>query len=210
MSRTRPGLGTILIGLGVLSVAGCTGGSDSDPSTAATSIAPVAPATIPAGFTVTTGAGYQFGLPTAVNFVADSTQSTDNGLVKRWRYAVTPKGPFCVVVTTEQANFDGQFPESVVQLFAANTQPDQQTVRNEVMRPNPPGTIGGVDQESTFTGKLDDGTTFRSHLYQRKYLTPKRSLIALTVGGPEANSAQCQYAAIIKTFSVISDPAVSG
>ena len=200
---------TIVLGLGVLSVTSCSadsGGSEekaSDPArTPSAPAASAAPATIPPGFETVTGATYRFGLPTGVNFVADSERVTDaGGLVKRWRYAVHPNGPYCVVVATEQANFDGQFPESVIQLFAANTQPEQHTLRNEVLRPNPPGTIGGVDQESTFLGKLDDGSTFPSHLYQRKYLTPGHSLIALTVGGPEANSAECQYAKIIGTFA---------
>jgi hypothetical protein len=219
----RGTVGAVLLGLGVLSAAGCSGNSGSPGSsgsgssgsgsgstapdaagpTSTASAAPAAPAPIPPGFTAVTGATYRFGLPAAVSFAVDSERVTDEGgLVKRWRYAVTPSGPFCVVVATEQANFTGQFPESVVQLFAANTQPEQQTLRNEVMRPNPPGTIGGVDQESTFTGTSDDGSTFPSHLYQRKFLTPGRSLIALTVGGPEANSAECQYSAIIRSFSV--------
>jgi hypothetical protein len=213
-ARMRGTVGLILLALGALVLASCTGSSGDGPSeptastsegapaTAATTAAPASPAPIPAGFQTVTGATYQFGLPTTVTFAVDSERVTDEGgLVKRWRYAVTPTGPYCVVVATEQANFNGQFPESVVQLFAANTQPEQHTLRNEVMRPNPPGTIGGVDQESTFLGRLDDGSTFDSHFYQRKYLTPGRSLIALSVGGPEANSAACQYAAIIGSFS---------
>lgn len=211
--RMRGPLGLLLLAVGVLVLTSCTAGSDPGPSeatpsasdgTPTASAAPASPAPIPAGFQTVTGATYRFGLPASVTFEIDSERATDDGgLVKRWRYAVTPNGPYCVVVATEQANFAGRFPESVVQVFAANTQPDQHTLRNEVMRPNPPGTIGGVDQESTFLGRLDDGSTFTSHFYQRKYLTPGGSLIALSVGGPEANSASCQYAAIIGSFSAI-------
>jgi hypothetical protein len=208
--RMRGTAGTILLGLGVLSAAGCSGGSSggapqpkptptgSVGSAASTS----APAAMPAGFKTVGGTAYRFGLPTSPAFVLDDQRVTDNGsLVKRWRYAVTPNGPFCLAEAVEQADFTGQFPESVVALFAANTQPDQHTLRNEVMKPNPPGTIGGVDQESTFTGRLDDGTSFPSHFYQRKYLTSGHSLIALAVAGPEAKSAQCQLATILSTFS---------
>jgi hypothetical protein len=74
-------------------------------------------------------------------------------------------------------------------------------VRNQVMTPAPAGALGGVDQESTFTGTLDDGTTFPSHLYQRKFLTPGASLVALTVAGPQDQVETCRLAEIVKTFS---------
>jgi hypothetical protein len=205
--RMRGAAGTILLGFGVLSVAGCSGGSSGGasppkPTAAGSAASTSAPAAMPASFKTVGGTAYRFGLPTSPEFVLDEQRVTDNGsLVKRWRYAVTPNGPFCLAEAVEQADFTGQFPESVVELFAANTQPDQHTLRTEVMKPNPPGTIGGVDQESTFTGRLDDGTTFPSHFYQHKYLTPGHSLIALAVAGPEANSAQCQLATILSTFS---------
>jgi hypothetical protein len=69
------------------------------------------------------------------------------------------------------------------------------------MQPNPAGTIGGVDQEATLSATLDDGKKVPAQLFQRKYLTPGRSLIAISVAGPTANSAQCQYSAIIQSFS---------
>ena len=198
------GLGSIL--LGAIFLTACSGGSDdgpgqSQPTPAGSSAAATATA-LPAGFTPVGGTAYRFGLPSDVRFVLDQQRVTDDGsVVKRWRYAITPKGPFCLAEAAEQANFDGQFPQSVVELFAANTQPDQHTLRNEVMPVNPAGTIGGVNQESTFTGRLDDGSTFASHFYQRKYLTSGHSLIALAVGGPEDQRERCRMAEIIGSFA---------
>jgi hypothetical protein len=207
-------LGTALIGVIAMVAAGCSGGDDTPPAASPTtsasapaanptpSAAPASPAPLPAGFTRVSGTAFQFGLPAALKFVADGRTVTENGaLERRWRYAVTPSGPFCVVVSVEQPRFTGQFPESVLQLFDAKTQPGQHTLRNATMQPAPPGTIGGVDQESTFTGTTDDGATFPSHLYQRKFLTPGQSLIALTVAGPQAQVGLCRYQEIIGTFS---------
>src|SRR4051794_8336604 len=110
-ARMRGTVGTIMLGLGVLSVAGCSGSSGNGGDGQARSTAPASPvpaspaspAAIPAGFTTITGATYQFGVPAALSFAVDSERVTDEGgLIKRWRYAITPKGPFCVVVTTEQ------------------------------------------------------------------------------------------------------------
>ncbi len=196
----------LLIGLGVLSLTACSGDSSgdvSDPPNATSSAAAAATeAAVPAGFKAISGTAYRFALPTDVAFVLDEERVTDDGqVVKRWRYAVTPTGPFCLAQTVEQADFTGAFPESVVALFAAGSQPDQKILRNEAMQPNPAGTRGGVDQESTFTGTLDDGTSFSNHLYQRKFLTPGNSLITLVVAGPETNSAQCHLPEIIGTFA---------
>lgn len=198
----------LLAGGLALTVSGCSGssgggsGASGTPTAAPTSAAPANPEALPAGFRTLKGESYQFGLPATVPFLKDSSVVTaDGGLETRWRYAIEPNGPFCVVVAVEQAEFDGEFPASVVALFASNSQPDQKTLRNQEMSPAPAGTVGGVDQESTFTGKLDDGTTFPSHLYQRKYLTPGGSLIALTVAGPQAQAEQCRLPEIIKSFS---------
>jgi len=181
-----------------------SGVKDATPTNSASSSTSItgAAVTMPAGFATASGTAYQFGLPSNLKFVAnDGTVTDDGGLMRRWRYAITPSGPFCIIVGVEQAQFTGQFPASVLALFDAKTQPDQKTLRNAVMTPVPAGTIGGVDQESTFTGSLDDGTTFPAHLYQRKYLTTDRSLIALTVAGPESHRAECQLSMIINTFS---------
>jgi hypothetical protein len=196
----------LLLGLGVLSLAACSADSTGDTAvaqqTSAGAAAAGTEAAVPAGFTAISGTALRFALPTDVAFVQDEDRVTDDGqVVKRWRFAVTPTGPFCLALTVEQADFTGDYPGSVVALFAANTQPDQKTLRNEVMQPNPPKTIGGVDQESTFTSTLDDGTTVASHFYQRKYLTPGHSLITLGVAGPETELAACHLPEIIGTFA---------
>ena len=191
-----------------MAAVGC-GGSDPEPAgttsasaSPSATAAPASPAPLPAGFRPVSGTAYTFGLPATVPFLADQPIVTDDGgLETRWRYAVKPNGPFCVVVATEQARFSGQFPQSALALFASNSQPDQKTVRNAEMKPAPAGAVSGVDQESTFTGTLDDGTTFPSHLYQRKFLTPGGSLIALTVGGPEDQASACRLKDIVASFS---------
>lgn len=193
--------------VGGVAMTACSGSDETaapaaTPAATSATAAPAAPAPLPAGFTTVKGTAYQFGLPTALNFVPEAPLTTaDGGVERRWRHAIAPNGPFCVVVAVEQANFTGDFPQSVVALFDAKTQPDQTTIVNKVMSPAPAGAVGGVDQESTFTGTLSDGSTFPSHLYQRKYLTPGRSLVALTVGGPEDQAATCRLPEIITSFS---------
>ncbi len=193
----------LLIGLGLLAPAACSAGSGSDPAgrtSVPTESAGAAAATgpVPAGFEPITGTALRFALPASPVFTADATTVTEDGqLVRRWRHAITPKGPFCLVETVEQAHFAGAFPASVVELFAAGEQLDQHTLLNRVMTPAPPGTLGGVDQESTFTGRLDDGTPFPAHFYQRKYLTAGHTLITLVAAGPQDHSEQCRLPSII-------------
>ena len=63
-------------------------------------------------------------LKPVARFTADPAVTTDGGgTERRWRYALTPSGPFCVVVATEQPRFTGRFPESALALFAHGRTP---------------------------------------------------------------------------------------
>jgi len=146
---------------------------------------------------------YTFGLPSSPVYALDTRKIGDGGVLEeRWRYAVGSSGSFCVVLAIQQKNFTGDFPQFAIQLFAAKSQRDQHTLRNEVIKPTPPGAIGAVDQESTFTSALDDGTLLTNHFYERRYLTRGRSLIQLVVAGPEGQAATCRYTDILSTFAL--------
>ncbi len=199
------GLGVVLLGVAACS-GGSSGGSGGKAATGAgtpTGVASPTPIALPAGFTRVTGQSFQFGLPATPAYKLDARTIGDSGeLEQRWRYAVTPAGPFCQVLAIEQKNFTGDWPQSSLQLFAAGTQPGQKTLRNEVLRPTPAGATGALAQESTFTTTLADGSSVTNHLYQRVYLTPGRSLIQLLVGGPEEQAASCRYTDILATFGL--------
>ena len=198
-------LGVLLLGLAACS-SGSSGGGSGDASGATptpTGVTSPTPIALPAGFTRVTGQSFQFGLPTTPAYTLDARQVGDDGsLEQRWRYAVSPSGPFCQVLAIEQKNFAGDWPQSSLQLFAAGTQPGQKTLRNEVLKPTPAGAIGALAQESTFTTTLADGSPVTSHLYQRVYLTPGHSLVQLLVGGPEDQAGACHYTDILATFGL--------
>jgi hypothetical protein len=204
-------LGIALAGGIAMASSACSGRSDdgdagptTPPATVpgAPSVEPASPAPIPAGFRTVIGTSYQFGLPTELDFASgDPVVTSDGGIETQWTHAVAPSGPYCVVIATEQARFEGAFPESAIARFDAKTQPGQKTLRNAVMKPAPPGAVSGVDQESTFTATQNDGTALPSHLYQRTFLTPNRSLAALTAAGPQESADTCRLKDIVATFS---------
>jgi hypothetical protein len=51
-----------------------------------------------------------------------------------------------------------------------------------------------VQQEATYALRLEDGRQVRGRIFQRKYLTPGRTLIGISVGGPDAYAARCRMA----------------
>jgi hypothetical protein len=164
---------------------------------------PASAGALPAGFHRISGMSYEFGLPNSPVYVQDSqTVGVGGSLETRWRYGVTAAGPFCLVLTIEQKNYTGDFPASSEQLFANAGQPDQHTVRNEILKPTPSGATAALNQESTFISTLSNGKSMPSHLYERVYLTPGHSLIQFLVGGPEAQSSSCHYTDILATFAL--------
>jgi hypothetical protein len=199
--RARRSVGILAMTALIAGTAAC-GGSDSKAS-GSTGPEPASAGVIPAGFHRISGLSYEFGLPNSPVYVQDSQiVGVGGSLESRWRYGVTASGPFCLVLAIEQKNYTGDFPTSSEQLFANAGQPNQHTVRNEVLTPTPSGAAAALNQESTFTSTLSNGKSMPSHLYQRVYLTPGHSLIQFLVGGPEAQSSSCHYTDILATFSL--------
>jgi hypothetical protein len=158
---------------------------------AATSMSPVAG-----------GTAYTFALPSDMVFSSDSERTTKDGAVeRRWRHAVRPAGPFCTVVAVEQPNFTQRFPESVLAVFEATNQGGDHVVRN-VAIPPVTGAVGGVDQESTFTARLDDGTSTAARLFQRQYLTSGRTLVSVSAAGPQDQVEACRLATIVSSLEL--------
>ncbi|HEX2805582.1 MAG TPA: hypothetical protein VHN80_05380 [Kineosporiaceae bacterium] len=150
----------------------------------------------------TGGTAYQFALPQELPFTADAPQRTKGGAVeRRWRHAVHPAGPFCTVVGVEQPHFTQRFPESVLAVFEATNQGGDHVVRNAAVPPVA-GAIGGVEQESTFTATLDDGSSTPARLFQRQYLTPGRTLVSISAAGPQDQVETCRLAAIVGSLEV--------
>lgn len=180
-----------LAALTVLALSACSGGR-SDPA------APTPPS---GGGTPSSAAGtaYRFDLPTAPAFEAGPEQVTDNGTATRsWRYAIAPNGPYCFVTASEQPRFAGDFPGSTQAIFAGHR--DRIVVRNDVLKPAPPGAVSALVQEATLTVTLDDGSTVPSRLFQRAYLTTGGTLIQLTAAGPQDRVAQCQLDAVVSSL----------
>lgn len=191
----------------VLSLAGCGGGGGeaggaSPGRTEATPAAGTAASTEAGGTGGTGGTSYRIRLPEQPAFEPEGEQLEAGSSVRRWRHAVRPEGPFCIVIASEQGNFDGTFPESVISLFDVPQQPGQKNLRNRSIDPAPAGTDGGVEQESTFTGSLADGSTFPAHLYQRAYLTPGKTLVKVGAAGPEDQIAACGLAQVVASLQV--------
>ncbi len=103
-------------------------------------------------------------------------------------------GPYCFVTASEQPRFDGDFPGSTQAIFAGRG--DRTVLRNDVITPAPRGTVAGLDQQATLTVALDAGRTVPTRLVQRAYLTPGRTLIQLSVAGPQDQAATCQLDAV--------------
>ena len=169
---------------------------------AASSPPPTGSAVTPSGFRTETGTALRFALPPAPLFVADAEQVNAQGaLERRWRYLPAPGAGHCVVLTVEQPNFTGRFPQSTLQLFAARALPGQQNLRNDVLSPAPPGTVAGIEQEATYSAGLDDGTSVPARILQRSYLTPGRSLISISVTGPERYVESCRMREIAASLA---------
>jgi hypothetical protein len=155
-----------------------------------------------AGGTTAGGTAYQFALPREPQFTAEAPQTTKGGAVeRRWRHAVRPAGPFCTVVAVEQPHFTQQFPESVLAVFEATNQGGDHVVRNAAVAPVT-GAIGGVEQESTFTARLDDGSSTPARLFQRQYLTPGRTLVSVSAAGPQDQVEACRLTDIVNSLEV--------
>jgi hypothetical protein len=156
---------------------------------------------LPAGFHRISGTTYEFGLPNNPAYVEDDQRVGPGGsLQMRWRYALTPTGPSCLVLAVEQKNYTGDFPDSSIKQFADADQPEQHTIRNELLKPTPRGASGALNQESTYTSTMSDGRSIPSRLYQRVYLTPGNSLVQFLVGGPDNQAGACHYTDILATF----------
>jgi hypothetical protein len=209
----------IVVALAVALVpAGCGGSGDATPA-ATTPAAPTPPARTPTAPPAGAdgGTSYRIRLPSQPAFEPQAEQVDQGASIRRWQHAVRPQGRSCIVVASEQAGFDGPFPESVISLFDVPQQPGQKNLRNRAIDPTPAGTAGGVEQESTFTGRLADGTTFPAHLYQRAYLTPGKTLIKVGAAGPEDQVQACGLAQVVASlqvtgseYSAAGSPAPSG
>lgn len=95
------------------------------------------------------------------------------------------------MVASEQPAYTGTFPAAILQTFEVLAEKTDKVIANEQVPP-PPGAVGAVRQELTFSAKLASGTTVQARLYQRQLLTRGRTLVSVTVAGPENALSRCR------------------
>jgi hypothetical protein len=206
---------SLISAIGVVAVAGsgCSSGESSGAQASAAASAPSESAdasTTPAspsgaaafdGETVS-GAAYRFVLPSAPGYLLDSdtVRASDGMHQRRWRHALNPRGPFCLIQAVEQPNYTPAFPESSIALWEATQKSGDRVVRNEEMSSVPTGAVAGVDQEMTTTVRLEDDTRVPTRIRQRDFITPRKTLITLITAGPENEFDRCHLGAVYDTF----------
>jgi hypothetical protein len=145
---------------------------------------------------------YRFVLPAEPAYVLDSDSvRAENGMhQRRWRWAVAPKGPFCMIQAVEQPNFTPAFPDTSLALFESTAQAGDIIVRNEALAKAPPGAVAGVAQEMTTTVRLTDGSRVAGRIFQRDLLTPGKTLLTLITAAPEDMVDTCGVRAVLETL----------
>lgn len=161
-------------------------------------------ATRSAGYdgTVTSGAALRFSLPASPRFIldVDRVRSQDGTHTRRWRHAVAPAGPFCMIETVEQPQFSQPFPQTAIAMWNATLEAGDTPVRNEVMTDVPHGATSGVDQEITSSVQLAGGTRVAARIRSRSLITPGETVITLITSGPIASFETCHLNAVFDTF----------
>jgi len=184
--------------------AGCSSGSEPDPkkgdplpTSAAAAPTPTSAAAAPTptfapGLQAAGGVAYAVGIPTDPAFTKGRSETRANGTsISRWHFELSPGGPACTIVASEQPAYAGDFPAAILQTFEVLAERTDKIVTNEQVPP-PPGAVGAVRQESTFLVKLAGGTSVQARLYQRQLLTAGKTLVSLTVAAPEDALARCR------------------
>jgi hypothetical protein len=145
------------------------------------------------------GISYRFDLPPSVDFEITRTEVGDDGIVTRiWQHALAEGGPYCYVNASEQAGFDGAFPESTQGIWRIAV---RSVVRNDPIVPPPPGTRAALAQEGLITVTLEkDGSELPGRMFQRAYLTPDGTLVKLLASAPEESLAGCGTAAVVASL----------
>jgi len=138
------------------------------------------------------GVAYAVGIPTDPAVTKGPSETRANGTsISRWHFELSPGGPACTIVASEQPAYAGDFPAAILQTFEVLAERTDKIVTNEQVPP-PPGAVGAVRQESTFLVKLAGGTSVQARLYQRQLLTAGKTLVSLTVAAPEDALARCR------------------
>jgi hypothetical protein len=181
-----------LAGVGVVVVVACTACSGGAQREASRSVPPTPPPSFAPGLHRAGGTAYVFGVPTSPSFTPGRSDTTAAGArVQRFSHELRPGGPACTIVASEQPAYTGRFPSAPIQVFAALASPGDRIVHNEATSP-PAGAAAALRQELTFTARLADGTGVPARLFQRQLLTPGRTLVQLTVAGPEDALDSCR------------------
>lgn len=183
-----------------MSMTSCSGTSDGDePGTPAAS--PPAPTFAP-GLEPAGGTSYAIGIPAEPEYAEQEPQTQAGGaVVRRWAHEVSPGGPQCTVVASEQPDYTGDFPDAVLQTFDALAEPGDEVIANDVDTA-PPGAVAAVRQELVFDARLADGSTVPARLHQRQLLTAGGTLVTLTVAGPQEAIARCRSEDVLASLQL--------
>jgi hypothetical protein len=192
-----------LLVVGGLLAAGCSSSGEAQPKAQPTrSVAPPPPPSFAPGLQAATSTSYAVGIPTDPAFVPAEGETRSNGtVIKRWRFELSPGGPACTVVTSEQPSYDGDFPAAALETFRTLAEKTDHVVANESVPP-PPGAVAAIRQELQFSAQLADGSTVPARLFQRQLLTPGRTLVQVTAAGPEDAVARCRAADIAASLQL--------
>lgn len=191
---------TPLLALGLVLAAGCSGSSGG--AEAKRSAGPPPAPSFGPGLQAATGTSYAVGIPTDPAFTAVPTETKENGArVSHWSFELTPGGASCTIVASEQPSYTGDFPGAALETFTALAESTDHIVANEAVPP-PAGAVAAVRQEEQFTAKLKDGSSVPARLFQRQLLTPGKTLVSLSVAGPEDALTRCRASDIMGSLQL--------